>query len=55
MPSFRYTGDDARVFPDFGLSVEPGDEVSLKENPDESRFEKISTKVKATADAADAS
>lgn len=52
MPAFRYTGDDTRVFPDLGITVEPGDEVSAKENPDEARFEKVAAG-KAKAPAAD--
>ena len=34
MPQFRYTGDDARVFPHLSLDVEPGDVITADDNPD---------------------
>jgi hypothetical protein len=34
MPSFTYTGDATRIFPDLTLEVEPGDVVERETNPD---------------------
>jgi hypothetical protein len=42
MPSFHYFGDDARVYPETGLVVEPGcDDVNSDTNPDETRFTEV--------------
>jgi hypothetical protein len=41
MPKFNYTGDEGRVYHDFGL-VEPGDERELDENPGDGRWAEAS-------------
>ena len=41
MPSFRYVGDDGRVFPHVSLEVEPGDVVECDENPNPRYFEPV--------------
>ena len=41
MPSFRYVGDDGRVFPHVSLEVEPGDVVERDENPNPRYFEPV--------------
>lgn len=48
MPAFTYVGTEERVYPDLGLTVAPGDEVTVKDNPDEVRFVKAAAKTKAS-------
>ena len=38
MPSYKYTGDDVRVYPHVALTVAPGDIVECDDNPDPQRF-----------------
>lgn len=41
---FRYTGDDAREFPDVRLSVAPGDVIDADDNPHPAYFEADASK-----------
>jgi hypothetical protein len=38
VPKFRYVGDDVRVYPDFSVVVEPGDELDLDDAPADGRW-----------------
>jgi hypothetical protein len=38
MPSFKYTGDDARYYPTLGLEVTPGAVADLAEAPTDGRW-----------------
>lgn len=42
-PTYRYLGDVPRVFPDLGLTLNPGDEITTADdaNPDETLFVKV--------------
>ena len=38
MPKFTYTGDDERYYPSLGLTVTPGDDHALDEDPGDGRW-----------------
>lgn len=38
MPTFKYTGDDARYYPALGLLAKPGATAELDEAPDDGRW-----------------
>lgn len=38
MPSYTYTGDEERYYPQLGLTVSPGDSAELDECPTDGRW-----------------